>query len=288
MLNPKVSVIVPVYNVEKYLHKCIDTILSQTFSDFECILVNDCSPDNCGKICDEYANKDNRIKVIHKQVNEGLPQARKTGFLNSSGEYILNVDSDDYIEITMIEKMLSLAVLNDYDFVYSDYYKHLNEETIIYQKVPILSNDYVYNIKSTVLGKIGSVLWNKLIKKSVYNFVNFPLYSYGEDRVIAAQILYHSKNTGYINEALYHYINNQNSLQRNPTLKWKRYTEVKENFNNIKRYLKSTHNGYPKVFEPELSLNQKGVIRMYPLTIRNIIKSLIPPKLLSKLKGIYK
>ena len=95
---PTFSIIVPVYNVEKYLTKCIDSILEQTFSDFEVILVDDGSTDNCGIICDQYVEKDDRIQVIHKK-NEGLVCARKTGISKASGQYILNVDSDDYISL---------------------------------------------------------------------------------------------------------------------------------------------------------------------------------------------
>lgn len=105
---PKVSVIVPVYNVEKYLDRCIQSILNQTFTDFELILVNDGSPDNCGKICDEYAKKDNRVKVIHKQ-NAGVSAARNTGIDKACGEYIMFVDSDDYIDLDMLKKMLSMS-----------------------------------------------------------------------------------------------------------------------------------------------------------------------------------
>ena len=102
---PKVSVVVPVYNAEKYIDRCIDSILSQTFEDFELILVDDGSPDKSGKICDNYAAKDNRVKVIHKQ-NGGVSTARNVGIENSTGEYIMFVDSDDYIDNQMLEVLL--------------------------------------------------------------------------------------------------------------------------------------------------------------------------------------
>ena len=98
---PKVSIIVPVYKVEKYLRKCIDSIINQTLKDIEIILVDDGSPDNCGKICDEYAAKDTRIKVIHKE-NGGLSSARNAGMEVAEGEYIGFVDSDDWIESDLI------------------------------------------------------------------------------------------------------------------------------------------------------------------------------------------
>lgn len=101
---PTISVIVPVYKVEPYIRKCVDSILGQTFSDIQVILVDDGSPDQCGKICDEYAKQDNRVEVIHKE-NGGLSDARNAGIPYAKGEYIIFLDSDDYIENDMFEYM---------------------------------------------------------------------------------------------------------------------------------------------------------------------------------------
>ena len=102
---PTVSVIVPVYNVEKYIHRCVDSILGQTFSDLELIRVDDGSPDNCPSICDEYAAKDNRVRVIH-QENRGLSAARNAGLDVMAGEFVSFVDSDDWLEDSFLEVML--------------------------------------------------------------------------------------------------------------------------------------------------------------------------------------
>lgn len=110
-----ISVIVPIYKVERYLNKCVDSILNQTFTDFELILVDDGSPDNCGRICDEYAEKDNRIHVIHKE-NGGLSDARNAGLNYATGEYIVFVDSDDFIEPDLLEKAYS-TIVKGYDIV---------------------------------------------------------------------------------------------------------------------------------------------------------------------------
>jgi len=111
---PKISVIVPVYNVEKYLAKCIDSILAQTFTDFECILINDGSPDNSPAICDEYAKKDERMKVIHKE-NGGVSSARNTGLDIAQGEWITFADSDDWVDENYLELMYSNAIKNNCD-----------------------------------------------------------------------------------------------------------------------------------------------------------------------------
>ena len=111
---PKVSIIVPVYKVEKYLRKCIDSIINQTLKDIEIILVDDGSPDNCGKICDEYAAKDTRIKVIHKE-NGGLSSARNAGMEVAEGEYIGFVDSDDWIETDYVGELLFCLIQSESD-----------------------------------------------------------------------------------------------------------------------------------------------------------------------------
>lgn len=103
----EISIIVPIYKVERYLKRCVDSILNQTFTDFELILVDDGSPDNCGRICDEYAEKDNRIYVIHKE-NGGLSDARNAGLDYATGQYIIFVDSDDFVEPDLLEKPIIL------------------------------------------------------------------------------------------------------------------------------------------------------------------------------------
>jgi glycosyltransferase involved in cell wall biosynthesis len=110
----KISVIIPVYNTEKYLQECIDSVLSQTFTDFECILVDDGSPDNSGKICDEYAKKDKRIRVIHKE-NGGVSSARNAGLDIAQGEWIIFVDSDDWVDEKYLEFLYDNAIKNNVD-----------------------------------------------------------------------------------------------------------------------------------------------------------------------------
>ena len=107
----KFSVVVPIYNVEKYLNKCVESILNQTYKDFELILVDDGSPDHCPEICDEYAERDARVRVIHKE-NEGLVAARNTGIKEAKGEYICYVDGDDWIANNLLETVWKKALKN--------------------------------------------------------------------------------------------------------------------------------------------------------------------------------
>src|SRR5574344_1424030 len=112
MENPKVSIIVPIYNVEKYLDRCMESLLNQTLKDIEIIMVDDGSPDNCPKMCDEYAKRDKRVKVIHKK-NGGLGYARNSGLDIATGEYVAFVDSDDYVDVNMYETLYNFAKDND-------------------------------------------------------------------------------------------------------------------------------------------------------------------------------
>ena len=118
--NKLISIIIPVYNCEKYLGRCIESILNQTYKNIEVILVDDGSPDNCGLMCDEYKKQDHRVKVIHKE-NGGLSSARNAGLDVASGEYIAFVDSDDYIATTMLEKMYALKNNKLIKFLYRIY-----------------------------------------------------------------------------------------------------------------------------------------------------------------------
>jgi len=146
-MDPKISIIVPVYNVELYLGKCIDSILNQTFSGFELILVNDGSLDNCGSICDSFAKLDRRVKVIHKG-NGGLSSARNAGLEIACGEYIGFVDSDDYIERQMYETLYNQATETSSDIVVCDFY-------MIDENGKILNNEKNQVIPSQVIEYIN-------------------------------------------------------------------------------------------------------------------------------------
>lgn len=132
---PLISIIVPVYNVEKVLHNCIESILSQTFTDFELLLIDDGSPDNSGAICDKYADRDSRIKVIHKE-NAGVSTARNTGFFNATGKYIVCVDSDDYINDDYLQSFINIVdKYPDAEMVWCGFSTVRNYEKSIIQKV---------------------------------------------------------------------------------------------------------------------------------------------------------
>lgn len=171
---PKLSIIVPVYKVEQYLHKCLDSILSQTFTDFELILIDDGSPDRCGEICDEYAAKDDRIIVIH-QKNKGVSAARNAGLDIARGEYIGFVDSDDWIDPKMYESMLC-DTYKDFDIVTVGAKSYEDNNIRI-----ILAIDCEFDREKLLLeliaqpNRIGGGVVNKVFKKSILKNVRFPV-----------------------------------------------------------------------------------------------------------------
>lgn len=214
-MDPKISIIVPVYKVEPYIHKCIDSILNQTFKDFELILVDDGSPDRCGEICDEYAKKDNRIVVIHKE-NKGVSSARNTGIQIAKGEYIAFVDPDDYIDKNMYEKLLLMAKTNNLDITVCQI-KTVNNILGIKKVTEIYDNE-VLNKKSIDDELMPSILHgkdygtfssvNKLYKKDIfkkYGVLFDETRDHGEDARLNLTLLSKIDRIGFIKEALYIY-----------------------------------------------------------------------------------
>ena len=175
-----ISIIVPIYKVEKHLKKCIKSIVEQSYTNLEIILVDDGSPDNCGKICDEYAKKDCRIKVIHKK-NGGLSDARNCGIDKSSGKYLMFVDSDDYIDKNICEKLINASKEYDCDIVMCNIYRVVNNKIYIEKEISALSKNEVLD-GITVMKEFFKnfsidlyVSWNKLYKRELF-FGNKPLF----------------------------------------------------------------------------------------------------------------
>lgn len=210
----KISIIVPIYNVEKYLARCIDSILIQTFEDFELILVNDGSTDNSGKICEEYKCRDKRIKVIHKE-NKGVSSARNTGIKNSLGEYIYFIDPDDWIEKNAIETLYKLAKKENYDLIQFKYIVNDKDKNRIY----VNKNENVFTdenlLKMTLLGKNIFSVWSKFIKREFIlnnNILFNEDISCGEDLLYTVKVAIHKPKYIFINEYLYNYYKHDKSL----------------------------------------------------------------------------
>lgn len=211
-----ISVIVPVYKVEDYLIRCLESIINQTYHNLEIIIIDDGSPDNCGIICDNYANKDPRIKVIHKK-NEGLQKARNTGIKVASGRYITFVDSDDYIETGMYETLLRL--LQDYGAdIASGGIRIIYENSRI--EVPVNYREPVeLDIKEALdmfcfPGYIGNTLWNKLFKKELFDGVDIPQIFRLEDAVMCVQLIGKANKIVHTSTPEYNYCIRRGSITK--------------------------------------------------------------------------
>lgn len=206
MQNPKVSIIVPIYKAEKYLCKCLDSIQSQSLKDWECILVDDGSPDSSGIICDQYAQSDNRFRVIHKE-NGGVSSARQYGLDVAIGTYIIHADPDDWMEAGMLEALYSRAVNTQADVVMCDYYLDTPRKTVYTDQKPVSMNsaDIMNQIFSW---ELMGVSWNKLIKRQcieqhkAYFPNNLIIW---EDVFFMSCILPYNIKLEYLPEAYYHY-----------------------------------------------------------------------------------
>ena len=210
---PEISIIVPVYKVEKYLEKCVDSILNQTFKDFELILVDDGSPDNCPKLCDEYAEKDNRVKVIHKE-NGGLSDARNCGIEAAEGKYIGLIDSDDYIAPDMYESLYNNLINNDADISVCGLYDCYKDKII-----PQSIKKGFYEFNSTeALGYllsgegIGLFAVNKLYKKNIFSTVKYPENRLYEDAAVIVDILMNANKIVIDTTPKYYYLHRENSI----------------------------------------------------------------------------
>ena len=201
-----ISIIIPIYNNEVYLRECLDSVLAQTHTNWEAILVNDGSTDNTGKIIDEYAKKDSRFTAIHKQ-NEGTLLARKTGLENSKGEFIANIDHDDKYHPLFLEKMYARITETNSDFVWCKYQLMNNEGVPRYTADYKWNTDVCKNMAMILLTDMAMATWNKLIKREIYAKIRFPNVhlTWGEDSVQTLQVAYHSKLVTYIPEYLYFY-----------------------------------------------------------------------------------
>lgn len=214
--NPIVSIIVPVYNAEKTLGRCVNSILSQTYSDYELLLIDDGSSDNSGYICDQYAKEDKRIKVFHKK-NGGVGSVRQLGLDKCSGIFIQFIDSDDWIEKNCLEESIRIAENKDADIVINDFFIN-NNDTVIRKR-----QEYSGNlIEDFFAGRIFGALWNKLIKvelvkKSGVSFSHGL--SFCEDLTFLCELAINKKSIRIAMnpEAYYHYCVNTNSLTKKTT-----------------------------------------------------------------------
>lgn len=233
-MNPKVSILVPVYNVSNFIERCVRSLFEQTFSDIEFIFVNDFTPDDSIDIlidvAKQYPQRKKHITIIHHQINKGIAASRNTAIQAATGDYIVYVDSDDYIALNMIEQLYIKAINENADIVVSDIYiKTMNDI--------ILTKDHVYNcleerLKEIIIcEKSQPALWNKMIRRSLFKHINYCFpegLNFYEDRLLMIKLYFYAKKIVKINEAYYFYVQyNTNAITK---------TRDRMHFENICQY----------------------------------------------------
>ena len=221
-----ISVILPVYKVEKYIQRCVDSILGQTYTDFELILVDDGSPDNCGAICDEYAAKDNRVVVIH-QENGGLSAARNAGidwaFAYSDSQWLSFIDSDDWVHPEYLQRLLNTAEKNCADMSFCTLTAFMEDENG-YQEIPFWGKPVAcvrqgadilkeaLSEKDGLLSGHHVIAWNKLYRKQLFQDLRYPVGQVHEDEAIAHRVLGCCGAVAATDDSLYYYRQHTNSI----------------------------------------------------------------------------
>lgn len=265
-----ISVIIPVYNVEKYLKRCMDSVLKQTYSNIEIIIVDDGSKDTSGSLCDEYGKKDSRITVFHKE-NGGLSSARNFGLERVSGNYVCFIDSDDFIHENYISFMYDKIIKNDADICYCKSTKFTddvqikneieNEKTVVIEKEEaikqLLLND----------GIIKNYIHLALYKKTLFDNIRFPEGSNFEDIATTYKILDASKKIIVNNKTLYYYFINNDGI----TQKMKKQ-DIVDRFNNMNEREKFINQYYPNLQK----VSDKYMFRIYLVILKDLIKNYFP------------
>ncbi len=206
----KVSVIVPVYNTYRYLKRCLNSLVNQTLNDIEIIVINDCSTDESKKVLDEYEKKYNNILVFHNKTNKGIGYNRNLGIKKASGEYISFIDSDDFVDETMYDKMYKKAKENALDLVICKFHKMFEKKDDLIEiepdfKIPYFKNTNLKNSPNLLLD-INLAPWNKLYKKELLEDIRFPENLKYEDAIVVVKALARAKKIGMVDEMLNYYL----------------------------------------------------------------------------------
>ena len=283
---PKVSVIVPVYGVEKYIERCARSLFEQTLDDIELIFVDDCTPDKSIEILknvlEEYPHRKNQVIIHRMEKNSGQAAVRKWGMLNATGDYVIHCDSDDWVDVTMYEKMYNKAIEEGSDVVVCDFYRTDNK-SYRYRSITVpkdIYKDKMLIISKMLIGSDLTSLCTKIVCKDICNKIVFPKYNMQEDAYLSLQIFFLSQRVSHVSEALYYYFNNPISISKHPSVEsyLKRLHEVCENTNGMIAFAKD--NG---IYE-----NLKEAFDCQKLRARNHIVPLTREKIYYKLwKNTY-
>lgn len=274
MTQPKVSVYIPIYNVEKYIERCARSLFGQTLDEMEFIFVNDCTPDKSVEILkatlNEFPNRIPQTTILHHEKNKGIAATRTTGILACKGQYIIACDSDDWVELDMYEKMFQKAISTDSDVVQCNFYHEMGNERKIEEYDEILNVPSFLNSKKD----IWITTWNKLIKRDLYikhKILPYPNINMYEDVGFIVRLLCLSSKISTIHEPLYHYNRtNTNSILHEPDKKEQRLVDRIHCIDKLEYFFYNNN-----VKADKYILNEK----------ESIIKSCIDNKLYNYLRG---
>ena len=211
----QISIIVPIYNTEQYLHRCIDSVLAQSYKDFELLLIDDGSKDSSGTICDEYAEKDSRVRVFHKE-NGGLTSARNAGLAIASGEWIMHLDGDDWIEQDMLERLIQKGEDTGADIVMGDFLFAYSDRDILYS-LPDWDNNKTASLNRYITS-VWTCVWGGIHKRSLYEVYQLKSpqgVTYCEDFHLIVRLCYHARKVVNIHQPFYHYRQQEGSVMHN-------------------------------------------------------------------------
>ena len=239
-----VSIIVPVWNVQEYLRKCLDSLVNQTFDNYEILVINDGSPDNSDLIIEEYAKKYPDLIKSLKKENGGQASARNLGLSRANGEYILFVDSDDWVDKTIVEKLYNRAINTNSDIVICNAYSVQNGKILPYQ----LFGNYSKDLKKNYIVSCEGACWGQLIKRSIIvdNNLYFLEHHFYEDIAVIPSLCLFTRNISYLNENLYYYL-----IRSGSTMKQVTYNKSLEDIFDSLEYLSNIfkkNNSYKKYY----------------------------------------
>lgn len=218
LITPNVSIIVPIYGVEKYIKRCAESLFNQTFNNIEYLFINDCTQDNSIEILNEvlaaYPERKQTTKIVNMPVNSGLPAVRKQGVKLATGNYIIHCDSDDWMEPEMIAELYTKAVNENLDIVFCDYYRSFNDSKTVFKNKTIDGKSKDEYFRDLLTRRCFTSVWNKLVRRSIFteNKIEYPVCNMWEDYVICSQAFVYSTKIGYVNKPLYNYYCNTNSI----------------------------------------------------------------------------
>lgn len=266
---PIISVVVPVYGVEKFILRCAKSLFEQDVNNVEYIFVNDCTKDKSISLLEafieDYPQIKSDIRIIHHDVNKGLPQARKTGILNAKGKYILNCDSDDWLPNGVLPQIIQILQHENPDVLISDYFQ--TDEQCYIPQCGLYSSDVAQTIKDMLSNKVCCAVWNKIFKRQFYleQFL-FPNSNMAEDLAITMQLMLKVNSISYFKQPAYCYYLNVNSMTKamSKEIYVRNYRQIRENMDIVFNAIKNS--GYSGELDTEIVAlkHKKRMLYLYP------------------------